>query len=61
MDKKWPVLLILVLSTGFIISIAELCKYYEIKNNLRATRRARLDFTTKLGNIMSLMIPEIFN
>ncbi|KAG5667696.1 hypothetical protein PVAND_015667 [Polypedilum vanderplanki] len=49
MNDKWPALVILIVSIFFIASVAELCKYYEIKNENRARRRARLDFGTKLG------------
>lgn len=49
MLTKWPVLLLIVLSTVVIMAVAELCKYQEIKNNKRSQRRARLDFGTKLG------------
>lgn len=49
MSVKWPALIVLLVSTLLIFFIAELCKYYEIKNEKRAIRRARLDFGTKLG------------
>lgn len=49
MNDKWPALIVLFISTMVIFFIAEFCKYYEIKNEKRAHRRARLDFGTKLG------------
>lgn len=49
MANKWPVLIVILISTVVIVGIAELCKYHEIKNNKRSQRRARLDFGTKLG------------
>jgi putative effector of murein hydrolase LrgA (UPF0299 family) len=49
MSNKWPVLVMIVISTIIIIAVAELCKYQEIKHNKRSQRRARLDFGTKLG------------
>lgn len=49
MNEKWPALIVLVVSNLIIGGIAEFCKYYEIKNENRAVRRARLDFGTKLG------------
>lgn len=49
MNEKWPALIVLIASVIVIGSVAELCKYYEIKKESRAHRRARLDFGTKLG------------
>lgn len=49
MSDKWPALVVLIVSVVIIEGIAELCKYYEIKKENRAHRRARLDFGTKLG------------
>lgn len=49
MNEKWPALIVLIVSTVVILGVAELCKYYEIKKETRAHRRARLDFGTKLG------------
>jgi hypothetical protein len=49
MKDKWPALVILIVSIVIIAGVAELCKYYEIKSENRARRRARLDFGTKLG------------
>lgn len=49
MSDKWPALIVLLVSILVVLFIAELCKFYEIKTEKRAWRRARLDFGTKLG------------
>lgn len=49
MSEKWPALIVLFVSVVVLFLISEFCKYYEIKNEKRAHRRARLDFGTKLG------------
>lgn len=48
-NRKWMALIILLISTLVVFFIGEICKHYEIKNEKRAQRRARLDFGTKLG------------
>ncbi|XP_058815136.1 transmembrane protein 94 isoform X2 [Topomyia yanbarensis] len=49
MDRVWPIVLFLLLTTVVTFALTEFFKWEEIKVNNRYTRRARLDFGTKLG------------
>lgn len=49
LSRKWPVVVAAFSSALITFFIMELCKWQEIKANVRYQRRARLDFGTKLG------------
>ncbi|CAD7091091.1 unnamed protein product [Hermetia illucens] len=49
LPKVWPIVLFLITSSVLSFIVTEICKWQEIKFNLRYQRRARLDFGTKLG------------
>ncbi|KAJ6638088.1 Transmembrane protein [Pseudolycoriella hygida] len=47
--KVWPIVLFVFASGVVVFAVTEICKWEELKVNLRYQRRARLDFGTKLG------------
>ncbi|XP_053682637.1 transmembrane protein 94 isoform X3 [Sabethes cyaneus] len=49
MERVWPIVLFLLLTTVVTFVLTEIFKWEEIKVNNRYIRRARLDFGTKLG------------
>ncbi|KAG4070537.1 hypothetical protein HA402_001203 [Bradysia odoriphaga] len=48
-SKVWPIVLFVFASGVVVFAITEICKFEELKVNMRYQRRARLDFGTKLG------------